>query len=110
MARRNSRVIDAETGEDITPAVIRCRTYGHAWDEFSPIDLGPPEFGWRLSLRCTRCLTERHDTIDLNGGVAVRRYIHPEGYSDVLGEEKMTRAEYRQALYSRFRRSFSRAS
>ena len=83
--------------------VVRCRTYGHAWDEFTASDLGPPMLDWRLSLRCIRCQTERHDEIDLLGNVGARRYIYLDGYKTVVSEEKMTRYEYRQTLYERFR-------
>jgi hypothetical protein len=97
-----ARAVDRVTGEVITDSAIRCRTYGHAWDEFTATDMGPPTGGlWRLSLRCVRCTTERHDIIDIHGGVTARRYIYPEGYRDVLGPERMSREEYRMALYNR---------
>jgi hypothetical protein len=54
--------------------------YKHAWDEYFPDDLGPPPYGWRLSLRCLRCGAQRHDLIDTIGQLSQRRYIYPEGY------------------------------
>jgi len=57
----------------------RCRTYGHAWDEFTP-DRRLPDWGVTLALRCTRCTMERLDVIDALGDVGQRRYIQPDGY------------------------------
>jgi hypothetical protein len=94
-----SRLPAEVTGDD----VLRCRTYGHAWDEYTDSSLGPPVLDWRLSLRCTRCTTARHDEIDLLGQVGARRYIYPDGYRSATGDQKMTRYEYRQQLYQRFR-------
>ena len=101
------RVLDRVTGEDLSNAVVRCRTYGHAWDEYNPTHLGPPEWGWRLSLRCTRCTAERHDIIDNIGNLSTRQYVYPEGYDLATGESRMTRPEYRQLLYDRFRKAKS---
>ena len=70
---------------------LRCRTYSHAWDEFTPIDMESPSYGWRLSLRCVRCGTERHDTIAYGTGqVNGRQYIYVEGYQ-YIGEDKPTK-------------------
>jgi len=95
---------DRKTGDDLTAAVVRCRTYGHAWDEFAPVGMDDPAYGWRLSLRCIRCTTERHDVIDTIGAVSERRYIHPDGYDLATGtDHRLTRPEYRQMLYERIR-------
>jgi hypothetical protein len=83
-------------------ASLQCRTYGHAWDEYSRPDL-PDTAGWRLSLRCARCSTERHDVIDLIGGLSERRYVYPEGYRADFEDHRWTLPEYRQALYQRYR-------
>ena len=77
---------------------IRCRTYGHAWYEFSPGQMARPLFGFRLSLKCERCTTERHDLIDANGEVGSREYRYPDGYKDAFIDEKPTRAELRLML------------
>jgi hypothetical protein len=96
-------------GADITDdAFIRCRSYNHSWDEFFPIDLEEPWYGWRLSLRCIRCSTERHDTIDFKGQVMSRRYIYPEGYQQ-KGEDKMDRTVFREELFSRLRGQLEKA-
>ena len=82
---------------------VRCRTYNHAWDEFFPIDMERPWYGWRLSLRCVRCHTERHDIYDYNQQLSQRRYIYPDGYQTPKGEEKPDRAVFREELFSRLR-------
>lgn len=80
--------------------MLRCRLYGHAWDEFYPIDLARPVAGWRLSLRCTRCTTERHDLIGRTGDLEGRRYAYPEDYRDA---PRLDRSIYRKALYSKIK-------
>lgn len=100
--KRSPESVDSEQ------SMVRCRTYGHAWDEFYPDDLGPPMFGWRLSLRCVRCATERHDTIDHIGQVGSRRYIYPDGYQTTR-DEALTKEEYRQTLYASVRKQLAQA-
>jgi hypothetical protein len=64
--------------------------------------MGIPIFGWRLSLRCVRCSTERHDIIDHTGAVGQRRYIYVEGYQ--LGRDELpTRSELRELLFTNVR-------
>jgi hypothetical protein len=75
---------------------VRCRSYGHAWDEFAPIDLAPPLYGWRLSLRCTRCGTERHDNVDFKGQVMGRRYLYVDGYM----QKGIPKVIFRESLFS----------
>lgn len=96
MARRPRRSEDA---------FLQCRTYNHAWDRFNPIDLDAPWYGWRLSLRCMRCSTERHDNIAYGTGeVMGRRYIYAEGYQ-YAGEkdERPSKEEFREELFTKLR-------
>jgi len=58
---------------------LRCRTWGHAWEEFTPQGTRP-RWGELFSLRCVRCGTERFDTINALGALGARRYVYPEGY------------------------------
>lgn len=78
----------------------RCKTLGHVWEDFNPIDLGPAMYGKRMSLRCVRCTTERHDTIEASGRVGTRSYRYADGYI-IPREERLTRAEMRLKLYDR---------
>jgi hypothetical protein len=90
-------------GDTEYDAFVRCRTYNHAWDEFNPIDLEAPSYGWRLSLRCIRCTTERHDTIAYRSGqILSRRYIYPDGYQN-KGEDRPTKEVFREELFVRLR-------
>lgn len=75
---------------------ISCRTFGHAWETFTPTFYRPGNRTWkyRISLLCIRCGTERHDGIDGYGDVASRYYLYPEGYS-YLEDEMPTRSEFR---------------
>lgn len=65
-------------------AFIRCRTYGHAWDPWSPPADAGPVFGIREYLRCVRCGTERHAIFSPLTGERYEacpfRYVYPFGY------------------------------
>jgi hypothetical protein len=92
---------------DLDTRFLPCRTYNHAWDEFTPIDLYPPLYGWRLSLRCIRCTTERHDTVAFNTGkVMSRRYIYPDGYQ----QKGVPKVVFREALFQRLRGKLEKAN
>lgn len=79
-----------------------CRTYNHSWSQFFPNDWEPPLAGWRLSLRCTRCNTQRHDLVSTSsGGLIGRRYEWPEDYR-VIGEAP-TRDELRAQMFARLK-------
>jgi hypothetical protein len=108
MPRKRTTAIVGGDRIGIDEAMLRCRTYGHAWDEFYPDNLGVPMFGWRLSLRCVRCTAERHDTIDHIGQVGARRYIYPEDYQ--LGRDELpTRTELRTLLFAKVKAKLSAA-
>lgn len=80
---------------------LKCRTFGHAWDEFVPVGKRKPEFGFRFSLLCISCGMERHDLLDVNGAVGARQYVRPEGYKL---DFRLPRAEARVEFTSRRRR------
>jgi hypothetical protein len=84
-------------------AMVRCRTYGHGWDEWTPVGMRKPPWGFRLSLRCVRCGTERHDIIDANGDVSSRKYYYPDGYK-MTRDERPTRPQFRLLLLKEQRR------
>jgi hypothetical protein len=87
--------------EDYYFDYLVCRTFGHAWEEFVPVGMRKPVTGYRMSLHCHTCGTERHDSIDVNGNVGSRRYYYPEGYK--LGG-KFKRNEARRVYRKRRRR------
>lgn len=80
---------------------LKCRAFGHAWDEFIPVGKRKPEFGFRISLLCTSCGMERHDVLNTYGGLATREYVAPEGY---YGLGPFERAEFRVAYNTKRRR------
>jgi hypothetical protein len=90
-------------------SMAQCRTYGHAWEEFFPVDMGIPMYGWRLSLRCARCTSERHDTIDALGRINGRRYIYADGYQ-VARDERPDRDTLRREMYDRIRTKLQRSN
>jgi hypothetical protein len=85
---------------DLHLSFIHCRTYGHSWDEFTPLTRPNRVFSWQTHLRCTRCTTERHDSYDTLGEVVQREYKYVEGYALA---EKLTRAQFRLELRRRAR-------
>jgi hypothetical protein len=81
----------------------KCRTWGHAWEDFIPHGKRPPDWGQRFSLRCLRCTMERHDVIDSLGQLSTRHYDPPADYS-LAADETPTRAQLRLDLLKHLRR------
>jgi hypothetical protein len=80
--------------------MIKCRTYGHGWEEADipwETPLGNRVWRYRLSLRCVRCDTVRHDLIDALGDVVQRDYRYHDEYKYAY-DELPTRAEFRVML------------
>jgi len=75
----------------------KCRTWGHAWEDFIPNGKRPQGWGMRFSLRCERCHTERHDVIDSIGELSQRQYVYPDDYR-LSADETPTRAQLRLDL------------
>lgn len=74
---------------DLSLEYQQCRTWGHAWEDYIP---GPdekkrPRWGHRFSLRCMRCATTRHDTIDTLGELSNRHYDYPGDYQYTIDEK-----------------------
>ena len=91
--------ISADGMIDRPDQFVRCRTVGHAWQDFVPVGMRRPLFGWRLSLRCTSCATERHDLVNAVGDVLTREYRYPGDYQMRGGAP--TRADVRVELARR---------
>ena len=85
---------------DLQTEFVKCRTWGHSWDEFTPLTRPNRVFSWQSHLRCTRCATERHDSFTAIGDLAQREYKYPEGYALA---EKLTRVQFRLELRRRGR-------
>lgn len=83
---------------------VKCRSWGHEWDTFNPLRR---RAGWGtlLSLRCTRCGTERHDTIDAHGEVSAREYKYADGYqlTGTARGDRATAAQVRVEVLKRLR-------
>lgn len=88
------------------PSYIRCRTFGHAWDDVNPTDDEAEDFdllysGTNHSLlvaNCTRCGNHRSDVVNSTGSLVNRRYTYPEGYLMAKGDRRPKRAEFRLQL------------
>lgn len=76
---------------------IQCKTFGHAWEPFTPLKKWfalYKKYAHYIHLRCVRCGCTRHDGLNIYGDVVYREYRHPDGYKDAK-DEKPTRAELR---------------
>lgn len=87
--------------DELPTAYLHCRTFGHPWEEFVPVGMRKPEHGFRFSLLCVSCGTERHDLLNLAGEVVTREYRYASAYQVSF---KASRADYRVALDARKRR------
>lgn len=84
---------------DLTDEFVRCRAVGHSWDDFHPTDMRRPLFGWRLSFRCTRCLTERHDLVDAMGRLLQRSYYYDDDYKEAgIGLKGVRKDDFRREM------------
>ncbi len=79
-------------------AYTMCRTVGHSWDDFQPESPGRRSFGWALSLRCTRCFTERHDIVGVTGAVIQREYRYPKDYRTTRTPRSEWRIQLRKLI------------
>lgn len=80
-----------------------CKGINHPWDRVDVPNLGPPQMGWRLSLRCLRCHSERHDLISpVTGEVMARRYIYTSGYIRE-GSGRPIRTELRLSMFEHWK-------
>lgn len=77
--------------------LLRCRTFGHLWEEFVPVGVRRPSFGFRYALLCTSCGTERFDIIATTGDVVHRKYYYADGYKlDLPATRDECRVEYKR--------------
>jgi hypothetical protein len=81
---------------------LACRTLGHAWETDEAQT--KPDIGWYMKLRCTRCGTERSDTVNKFGELLGRNYKHLVGYKHAKQSRSEWRAEFISGLFSRGRR------
>lgn len=59
---------------------LLCRTLGHAWDVVDALS-NSRYGGDPIWLRCQRCSTERHDSVDRRTGeLNGRQYVYDPGY------------------------------
>ncbi len=80
-----------------TDEAYRCRALGHAWEPMAPD--WEPRAGVALSLICTRCGTERRDSVVARTGELMgRRYVAGAGYQSSPGHPLPSRAEGRAWL------------
>lgn len=87
--------------EDLPTNFLHCRTFGHSWEEFVPVGMRKPEIGFRFSILCVSCGTERHDLMNLRGDVVQREYRYAPGYQVSFS---VGRDEYRIELNRRKRK------
>lgn len=101
MATKQVRLVVVKGGERPSEAQYAlCKTINHSWDRVDNPELPAPDIGWRLSLRCIRCQSERHDLISpVTGEVMARRYVYPDGYLTPKGTGRVMRTDLRRGLF-----------
>lgn len=108
---RGAKLVPVQDRDDrLKPEFLRCRTWGHVWDTFAPTHLPPPPYGWRESVRCTRCVTERHRLVDRKGEIMGVKYDYPDGYLLVAGTGRLVRADLRVSLFEELRGRLEQAN
>lgn len=101
MATKQARLVMVKGGERPSrEEYTLCKTISHSWDRVDNPELPAPEMGWRLSLRCIRCQSQRHDLISPATGVVMsRRYVYPDGYETPKGQGHLLRTDLRRGLF-----------
>ena len=68
--------------ENLPDRYLHCRELGHLWRPFTAAwDEGARAY--ERVLRCSRCRTERHQTLSAYGAVVTNAYHYPDGYQHV---------------------------
>jgi hypothetical protein len=68
----------ANFASGLTISYLLCRDLGHNWRPFGA-QYNPDGYYERV-LRCTRCRTERWETLSVSGAKVGGQYKYPEGY------------------------------
>lgn len=92
--------------KELKLSFLKCRTYGHEWDDVSGLPGNRTvEYlrGIRITLRCARCATIRHEVwSSVTGECMARYYTYPDGYSTTRWDGKGTIKEaFRRELLAR---------
>jgi hypothetical protein len=91
-------VLESETttvkqwAANLSERFLLCRELGHNWKPLTARWDGPGGIFVR-TLRCTRCRTERHQSLTRRGHVLQSNYTYPEGYTmtglgRIVGEDR----------------------
>lgn len=64
---------------ELSDKFLLCRDMGHTWSPFRA-SLNQELRVYERVLRCRRCGTKRHQTLDMRGGLQGTHYEYPEGY------------------------------
>lgn len=85
MARRRKQAPEptpdvADFIQGLTASHLECRELGHTWRPWRASQ-GADRVSWERVLRCSRCRTERVQTLSLRGHVVSNHYVYPDGYT-----------------------------
>lgn len=90
---------DLPTLTELKLAYVRCKTYGHSWDEFRSTTATRSA---NLTLRCDRCGMHRYDQVSpTTGELDGRSYDRPPGYRTA----RLARPDLRVELLRRLKKS-----
>lgn len=79
MSQYADRAAAEELARELPDAYLTCRELMHSWK--------PRTAGWLAGervfervIRCSRCKTEKHQTLSSTGEVLTSHYVYPDGY------------------------------
>jgi hypothetical protein len=77
-----------EWAHGLNASQLTCRDYGHAW---RPLTARRADEGTFIrAQRCTRCRTEREQTLSFGGLILGGKYEYPDGYLAPRGMGRLT--------------------
>lgn len=85
----------ARTSRHMIEDILKCKSWGHSWDQYPGSPLDRPRYGVREMLRCTRCGTERHTVYSPITGERYGNYvyIYPASYKNL--EKGVSRRQWK---------------
>ena len=78
--------------EELPERFLQCRDFGHSWRPWA-VRFDREFNSYERSLRCSRCRSERHESLGMSGAKSSRGYTYPEGYQAPPGTGHLVLAD-----------------
>lgn len=82
----------SDWAEELPERFLQCRDFGHSWRPWA-VRFDREYNSYERTLRCTRCRSERHESLGLSGAKAGRGYTYPDGYQAPPGTGHLVLAD-----------------